>query len=164
MSLGESIIGGLVALFLTFGTAFAGSRFPPDQWYAGLAKPSWNPRNWLFAPVWTLLYFMMAVAAWLVWREHGLVGAAIPLAIFAVQLILNAGWSWIFFGRHHVGLAAVEIMLLWGAIFAVGLAFGRLEPAAGLLLVPYLLWVSFAAVLNFAIWRLNRAAVHRSSG
>jgi tryptophan-rich sensory protein len=164
MSVGESIIGGIAALLLTFGTAFVGTRFPVDQWYAQIAKPTWNPPSWLFAPVWTLLYFMMAVAVWLVWREHGVSGAALPLVIFVVQLALNAAWSWIFFGRHQIGLAATEIMILWAAILGVIAGFWRLEPVSGALLIPYLLWVSFAAALNIAIWRLNKRSPNRASG
>ena len=107
---------------------------------------------------------MMAVAAWLVWREHGVSGAALPLVIFVVQLALNAAWSWIFFGRHQIGLAATEIMILWAAILGVIVGFWRLEPVSGALLIPYLLWVSFAAALNFAIWRLNKRSANRASG
>ena len=164
MSLGEMIGGGAAALLLTFGTAFVGSRFPVDQWYSQIAKPTWNPPNWLFAPVWTLLYLSMAAAAWLVWKEHGLVVAAIPLGLFVMQLLLNAAWSWIFFGRHQIGLAAIEIMILWAAILAVIVTFWPLAPVAGALLIPYLLWVSFAAVLNLAILRLNRQPADRPSG
>jgi translocator protein len=156
MSMAESILGAVVALLLAFGTAFVGSRFPIDEWYFALSKPAWNPPNWIFAPVWTLLYLLMAIAAWLVWREHGLVGAAVPLGFFALQLALNAGWSWIFFGRHQISLAAVEIVILWAAILVTLIGFWALKPLAGGLLVPYLLWVSFAAALNFAIWRLNQ--------
>ena len=106
----------------------------------------------------------MAAAAWLVWKEHGLVVAAIPLDLFVMQLLLNAAWSWIFFGRHQIGLAAIEIMILWAAILAVIVTFWPLAPVAGALLIPYLLWVSFAAVLNLAIWRLNRQPADRPSG
>jgi tryptophan-rich sensory protein len=156
MTAAASIIAALAAMGLTFGTAFVGSRFPVDDWYAGLTKPAWNPPNWLFAPVWTALYLLMAIAAWLVWRESGFSGAAVPLAVFVLQLILNAGWSWIFFGRHEIRLALIEIVILWLAILWTVLAFWRVSPVAGALLVPYLLWVSFASVLNYAIWRLNR--------
>lgn len=129
--------------------------FMPGEWYAGLAKPAWNPPNWLFGPVWTVLYILMAVAAWLVWRRQGLAGAALPLLVFVVQLVLNAMWSWLFFGLQRPGVALAEILVLWVAILVTILLFFRVRSVAGILLIPYLLWVSFAAVLNFTIWRLN---------
>jgi translocator protein len=121
-------------------------------WYAGLAKPSWTPPGWLFGPVWSALYLGMAVAAWLVWRRGE---ALMPLALFAVQLAFNAAWSWLFFGLHNPGLGFLDIVLLWAAIVATLIVFWRRSLVAGLLFVPYLAWVSFAAVLNFAVWRLN---------
>ncbi|HVF27526.1 MAG TPA: TspO/MBR family protein [Pyrinomonadaceae bacterium] len=128
-----------------------------DNWYAALAKPSWNPPNRVFGPVWAILYLMMAIAAWLVWRRKGSVAAAdVPLALFAVQLVLNALWSYLFFGLHRPDLAFAEIVLLWAAILATLLAFRRVIPLAGWLLLPYLLWVTFGAFLNFTIWRLNQ--------
>ena len=150
-----SALGLAVALVLTFSAAFVGSRFPADDWYAGIRKPAWNPPNWLFGPVWGILYLLMAIAAWLVWRKSGFAGAVLPLGLFVVQLGLNAAWSWIFFGRHQLGLALIEILALWGAILATLMAFWRLNPVSGILLVPYLLWVTFAAVLNLTLWRLN---------
>ena len=124
------------------------------SWYATLVKPSWNPPSWLFGPVWTVLYALMGVAGWLVWRRGG---PAIRPALqwFAVQLVLNVGWSAVFFGLQMPGLAFAEILVLWLAIAATLMTSWRVSRAAGILLVPYLLWVSFAAVLNFAIWRLN---------
>jgi tryptophan-rich sensory protein len=122
------------------------------NWYAGLAKPSWTPPSWLFGPVWSILYLSMAVAAWLVWRKGN---ALVPLALFAIQLAFNLAWSWLFFGLHRSGAAFVDIVLLWTAIAATMIAFWRRSPVAGMLFVPYLAWVSFAAVLNFAVWRLN---------
>ena len=150
-----SALGLVVALAVTFSAAYVGSRFPVDDWYAALSKPTWNPPNWLFGPVWGILYLLMAIAAWLVWRKSGFAGAAIPLGIFVLQLGLNAAWSWLFFGRHELGLALIEILVLWGAILGTIIGFWRLNPISGILLVPYLLWVTFAAVLNFTIWRLN---------
>jgi len=150
-----SALGLVVALAATFSAAYVGSRFPVDDWYAALSKPTWNPPNWLFGPVWGILYLLMAIAAWLVWRKSGFAGAAIPLGIFVLQLGLNAAWSWLFFGRHELGLALIEILVLWGAILGTIIGFWRLNPISGILLVPYLLWVTFAAVLNFTIWRLN---------
>jgi tryptophan-rich sensory protein len=155
MSSAKSALGLLVTLALTLSAGFIGSRFPVDNWYAALSKPAWTPPNSLFGPVWGVLYLIIAVAAWLVWRKAGLVGAAIPLAVFALQLLLNAAWSWLFFGLHQVGIALVEIALLWLSIVATIVLFWRLNPASGLLMIPYLLWVSFATALNFAIWRMN---------
>ncbi|WP_165226655.1 TspO/MBR family protein [Aquisphaera insulae] len=124
-------------------------------WYAGLAKPSWNPPAWVFGPVWTALYLGMAVAAWLVWRQGGWAGAARPLSAFGVQLVLNVLWSFVFFGLRRPGLAFGEVLLLWAAIAATMVLFWRRSVAAGALFVPYLAWVTFASVLNFAVWRLN---------
>jgi benzodiazapine receptor len=122
------------------------------NWYAGLAKPSWTPPDWLFGPVWSALYLSMAVAAWLVWRKGN---ALVPLIVFGVQLGFNAAWSWLFFGLHNPSAAFVDIVLLWAVIAATTAVFWRRSLVAGLLFVPYWAWVSFAAVLNFAIWRLN---------
>ena len=125
------------------------------NWYPTLAKPAFNPPNWIFAPVWTALYFMMAVAGWRVWRSDGLRRARWALTLFALQLALNLGWSILFFGMHSIGAALIEIVVLLLAILATALAFWRHDRAAGMLFVPYAAWVAFAAVLNAAIWRLN---------
>jgi tryptophan-rich sensory protein len=147
----------VAACFAAAGLSSLFTRPAISGWYAQLAKPSWTPPAWLFAPVWTLLYLSMAVAAWLVWREHGFTdGAAHALVSFAVQLALNALWSIIFFGWKRKGLAFAEIAVLWLAILTTTLAFCRLTPAAGWLMLPYLAWVAFAAALNFSIWRKNR--------
>jgi tryptophan-rich sensory protein len=140
---------------LSFAAAGVGFRFPPGDWYATLVKPAFNPPAWVFAPVWTLLYLMMGIAAWLVWRERGVPRAAPAFALFLVQLALNAAWSWLFFGLHRIAWALVDLAALWLAIGATLLAFWSHRPLAGLLLVPYFLWVSFAALLNFEFWRLN---------
>jgi len=150
------ILGAVGAIVLTFGAAYVGSRFPVDEWYTALSKPSWNPPNWLFGPVWSVLYILMAISAWLVWREEGLLGAIVPLSIFILQLVLNAAWSWLFFGLHELGIAFVEIVTLWVAIIVNITLFWRLKPISGILLIPYLLWVTFASVLNYTLWRLNR--------
>jgi len=148
---------GLAGWFaLCFGVAAIGAQFMPGEWYAGLKKPSWNPPGWIFAPVWTALYTMMAVAAWLAWRRGGFVGQRPALLLFLLQLFFNALWSWLFFGRHQPALAFVDILLLWLSLLATTVAFWKVNVVAGLLLVPYLLWVSFAAGLNFALWRLNQ--------
>ena len=126
-----------------------------DGWYRTVAKPTWNPPNSVFGPVWTTLFVMMAIAAWLVWRPAGFIAAKVPLLLFTAQLALNVAWSWIFFGLHQPGWAFVEIVFLWAAIAVTMRAFFLRSQFAGCLLVPYLTWVSFATVLNFAIWRLN---------
>ncbi len=135
-----------------------------DGWYDKLNKPSWGPPKWLFAPVWTLLYGLMGVASWLVWRkgqEKRLFGSNKPamqqaLGLYGLQLGLNSLWSILFFGKRRPDLAFFELLALWGVIAATIRAFGRLRPAAALLMAPYLLWTTFAGLLNGAIWLLNR--------
>lgn len=147
----------ILFLALSFGAALVGSQFLPGAWYAALAKPSWNPPSWVFGPVWTVLYVMMAVAAWLVWRTAG--GwrpARLALGLWLVQLILNAAWSWLFFGLRRMDLALAEIVILWIAILGCVILFWRVRPLAGALLLPYLAWVAFAAVLNGTLWWMNR--------
>jgi tryptophan-rich sensory protein len=142
-------------LVVAFGAAALGGATTAGSvrdWYPTIAKPSWNPPGWVFGPVWTVLYALMAVAAWLVWRRAGWCGA---LAWWTVQLALNAAWSPLFFGLHRIDLALVDIVALWAAIVGTTVAFWKVSPLAGGLFVPYLAWVSFAAVLNFTIWRLN---------
>lgn len=147
---------GLAAwLGITFVAAAIGSRFMPGEWYAQLEKPSFNPPSAVFGPVWTVLYVLMGVAAWLVWKRHGFAGARLALSLYLLQLVLNAAWSWLFFGRHAIGLALIDIVVLWVLIAITLIQFWRHRPAAGLLLVPYLLWVSFATALNYAFLRLN---------
>jgi len=126
-----------------------------DTWYAGLRKPPFTPPGWVFAPVWSALYLMMAVAAWLVWRREGLRRAALPLGLFVLQLGLNAAWSALFFGLRNPGAAMIDLALLWMAIFVTAIAFWYRSAFAAWLLMPYLAWVSFAGALNFMIWRLN---------
>ncbi len=151
-------LGLIVFVLVCFGAAGIGSAVTTpriDGWYAALTKPDWNPPNWIFGPVWTTLYLAMAVAGWLVWRQVGVAGARKPLLLFAIQLILNTLWSCLFFGLQNPGLAFTEILLLWAAIAATTVSFWSRSKIAGGLLVPYLAWVNFAAVLNFTIWRLN---------
>jgi benzodiazapine receptor len=147
-----SIVSFLVCCGATFSAAAFGARFGPTAWYEQLTKPTLNPPNWVFGPVWTALYLMMAIAAWLVWRADG---RTQPLGLFAIQLSLNAVWSALFFGLHHPGWALVDIALLWVAVAATLASFWRSNTIAGCLLVPYLAWVTFASYLNFMIWRLN---------
>ncbi len=143
-------------LALCFGAATFGALFMPGEWYAQLRKPSWNPPSWLFGPVWTALYFMMASAAWLVWRRGGFAANLRPLSLFLAQLVFNALWSWLFFGLKNPALAFVDIVCLWLGILMTLLSFWSVHRTAALLLVPYLAWVSFAAVLNWTLWQMNR--------
>jgi len=147
-----------VALAACFGAAAAGGLATSRSvgtWYLTLHKPTWTPPSWLFGPVWTLLYAMMAVAAWLVWRKAGSSARTAALALFGVQLLLNALWSGLFFGLRNPGAAFADIVLLWLALSGTVAVFFRVTAWAGWLLVPYFLWTTFAAVLNFSIWRLN---------
>ncbi|MDH3629419.1 MAG: tryptophan-rich sensory protein [Acidobacteriota bacterium] len=126
------------------------------DWYPFIEKPTWTPPDALFGPVWTVLYIMMGVSAWLVWRASTGTTRRTALLIFALQLGLNSLWSFIFFGFQQPGWAALEIVALWGAIVATMISFRRIRPMAAWLLLPYLLWVSFATALNISIWVLNR--------
>jgi tryptophan-rich sensory protein len=143
-------------LLVCFGAAAIGRLFPPGDWYAALAKPAWNPPAWVFAPVWTALFTSMGVAAWLVWRRGGFVAQRRALSLFLVQLAFNAARSPLFFGLRRPDLAFGEIILLWLAIGLTLREFLHVHRIAGWLLAPYLAWVSFAAVLNFALWRMNQ--------
>lgn len=140
---------------LTFCAALTGLFIQPAGYYAALAKPAWAPPPWIFGPVWTVLYLMMAVAAWLVWREGGWRAQRGPLTLYLVQLVLNALWTPLFFGLRNPGLAFFEIVLLGVAIVLTGRAFRPVSRLAAWMFVPYLIWVVFAAALNFSIWRLQ---------
>ena len=148
-------LGMIGWLLLCFAVAAFGGMFAPGEWYAGLERPAWTPPDWLFAPVSTLLYVMMAIAAWQVWRLTGFREGKAPLSAFIVQLLMNGLWSAIFFGLQAPGLALIWILLLWLAIGVTLFLFSRVSWSASALLLPYLLWVSFAAVLNAAFWWLN---------
>ena len=146
----------IVCIVVCLGAAGLGSLLTAPAlrpWYADLSKPRWTPPNWLFGPVWTLLFVAMAISAWLVWRKFGM--RATLMQLFLLHLLLNVAWSALFFGLRSPGLAFVEIVLLWIAILATSIEFWRAVPAAGWLLLPYLIWVGYAAALNFSIWRLN---------
>ena len=142
-------------LGLTFAAGWVGSRFQPGEWYTHLVQPALTPPGWVFGPVWTILYILMGVAAWLVWQRYGLAGAVWPLGLFILQLILNTLWSYLFFGLKNPGGAFLDIVALWLSILATLIAFWQYYPAAGKLLLPYLLWVTFAVYLNLQFWRLN---------
>ncbi len=127
-----------------------------SSWYAGIVKPSFNPPSWVFAPVWTALFVLMGIALFLVWKRGGEApGAKKAILFFAVQLALNMLWSFLFFGLHSPLLAFIEIIVLWCAIIATIFAYVRVSRPAAYLLVPYLLWVTFAGYLNYTIWMLN---------
>lgn len=145
-----------IFIALTLGCGLAvGLIARPDGWYAALAKPPFNPPNWIFGPVWTTLYVLMGVAAWRVWLHRGDAAARRATALFLVQLTLNVAWSGLFFGLRNPAAAFVEIVALWAAVAATTVAFLRIERTAGTLLLPYLAWITFAAYLNFGIWSLN---------
>lgn len=149
---------GLVGwLLVTFTAAVIGAfaSASAGEFYRELVRPSWAPPGWLFGPVWSVLYACMGIAAWLVWRARGFAGARNALLLFIAQLVVNALWTWLFFVWRLGGLAFAEILLLWVLILATMIAFRRVSTAAAALLVPYLAWVSFAAALTLAMWRLN---------
>ena len=155
-----NIVSLVVALLICYSAAALGSGFTVPglrTWYASLRKPSWNPPNDVFAPVWTVLYGAMAVSLWLVWTDAGFAAGRLALTLFALQLLLNVAWSWLFFARRNPSAAFADIVALWLAIGATALAFAQIDLVAALLLLPYLAWVSFAAALNFAIMRRNPA-------
>ncbi len=143
-------------LLLTFCAPALGVFGMPGEWYAELRKPSWNPPSWVFGPVWTVLYTLMAVAAWLVWWRGGWRHQSRPLMRYLFQLGCNAAWSPLFFGLRRPDLALFDIVVLFVAIAATVAAFARVRRGAAWLLVPYLLWVGFATVLNFTLWWMNR--------
>ena len=148
------LAGWLIVSFIAASIGAAAS-IQAGPFYSQLIRPDWAPPPWVFGPVWTALYALMGVAAWLVWRVGGFRAAQSALTLFLAQLALNALWSWLFFAWHRGALAFVDILLLWALIVATLIAFWRIRALAGALLVPYLLWVSFATVLNHAVWQLN---------
>lgn len=141
----------------SFAAAIGGILFRPGAWYQQLNKPTWGPPDWLFAPVWTLLYVTIAVAGWMIWREADFRDALLPLSVYGIQLLLNAAWSPIFFCLHRIGWALLEMTLLWLSIVTTILLFYQVQAAAATLLVPYLGWVSFAWALNLSLWQHNRS-------
>jgi benzodiazapine receptor len=152
------LVAWLIGSFIAAGIGGAAS-VRAGAFYAQLARPDWAPPSWVFGPVWTVLYALMGIAAWLVWRVGGFRTARSALTIFIAQLALNALWSWLFFGWQRADLAFADIVLLWALILATSIAFWKIRPLAGALLIPYLLWVSFAGALNYSIWQLNSAVL-----
>ncbi|HWA46908.1 MAG TPA: TspO/MBR family protein [Dongiaceae bacterium] len=145
----------LAIVFVVAGIGGAVTAASVDTWYRALAKPAINPPDWIFGPVWTALYILMALAAAVVWRRGAGYERRLAMSFFFAQLALNLGWSCLFFGLHLIGGAFAWLLLLWTAIAGTLIAFWRIDRRAGWLLIPYLAWVSFAGVLNFLIWRLN---------
>lgn len=153
----QQTIGLIVWLIISFAVSAIGAwaSIQAQSFYVELSQPNWAPPGWVFGPVWMVLYAMMAVAAWLVWRRGGFKTCQKSLSLFLFQLILNGLWSWLFFAWHLGAWSWVNIVLLWLAIAVTLVAFWRVEKLAGLLLLPYLLWVGFATALNYAMWQLN---------
>lgn len=162
-STGYQILGLLFWIALCFATAATGAwaSMEASSFYGSLTQPDWAPPAWIFGPVWTTLFAMMAVSSWLVWRKGGLKANAIPLGLFVAQLVLNGLWSWLFFAWHLGGSALADLVVLWMLILGTILAFWRVSRPAALLLVPYIAWVTFAGFLNFSVWQLNPQALGR---
>ena len=150
----RAVLSFLVFLLLVAGASAFGAGFPPGPWYASLNKPPLNPPNWLFGPVWSILYLSIATAGWLIWRSGR--GRELPLTLWGGQLALNALWSLLFFGLHRQGMALIDILALLCLLVITAVAFFRIRPLSGWLMVPYALWVGFAAYLNAGLWYMNR--------
>lgn len=157
LSRNKQIIGFTAWLAVSFVAAAIGAAasIQARSFYTQLVRPDWAPPSGVFGPVWTILYVLMSIAAWLVWRVGGFRVARTAVTLFLMQLAVNALWSWLFFGWHLGALAFADVLLLWVLIVATLAAFWRIKPLAGALLIPYLLWVSFAAMLNYSVWQLN---------
>lgn len=150
-----SLLPFVVVCFTAAGIGSLVTNSSVKTWYSQLNRPAWTPPNWIFAPVWTTLYLMMAISAWLVWRGWNWSAARFALVLFGIQLALNILWSVVFFGWRKVGPAFAEILLLWMMIIATTVAFYPLSLLAAWLLLPYVVWVAFASYLNFRIWQMN---------
>jgi len=153
----KQILGLIGWLVMSFAASAIGAvaSIQAKSFYSLLDQPAWAPPPSLFGPVWTVLYALMAIAAWLVWRSGGLRTNRIAFSFFLGQLVLNALWSWLFFAWHLGALAFADTVFLWLLIIATLVSFWRVRPLAGALLIPYLLWVSFASALNYSVWQLN---------
>ena len=153
----RDVLGLLGWLAVAFAAAAVGAIASANagDFYAALARPSWAPPAYVFGPVWSVLYALMGLAAWLVWRRRGFAGARPALVLFIAQLVANALWSWLFFAWHSGALAFADVLALWCLLVATVVAFHRVTLLAALLLYPYLAWTTFAAALTYTIWRLN---------
>ncbi|MET0394325.1 MAG: TspO/MBR family protein [Chitinophagaceae bacterium] len=155
----NNLVKAIISIAIPLGIGVLGSLFTTpeiDGWFRTLQKPSWNPPDWIFGPVWTLLYVLMGIAFFLVWKAERQTGKSTAFCLYVIQLVLNLGWSFVFFNRHEIGWALAEIAVLWLFILLTIFSFARFHKAAAWLLVPYISWVSFAAILNYTIWQLNR--------
>jgi tryptophan-rich sensory protein len=152
-------VAGLIFFFLAcFSAALPGAYFRPGEWYEGIAKPNWRPPNWVFGPAWAVLFTTIAIAGWRVWSKSPETDVSVALTIYFVHLLLNAAWSWLYFGLRRIDLAFYEILVLWASILAMIIAFHPIDETASLMLLPYLAWVTFASTLTFATWRMNRVS------
>jgi len=148
----------LISILIALLAGFIGSLFTTSSistWYTFINKPLFSPPNWIFAPVWSFLYVLMGISAFLIWQKRDNLKIKLAMIFYGIQLVLNTLWSIIFFGMHNPGLALLEILILWVFISITLIEFYRINKTAGLLFIPYLLWVSFASILNYAIWILN---------
>jgi translocator protein len=150
-----SLLPFVVVCFVAAGIGSLATRSSVKSWYRELRRPDWTPPDWVFGPVWTALYVMMAISAWLVWRETSAATARSALVLFGIQLVLNVLWSVVFFGLKWVGAAFGEVLLLWMMLIATAVSFYPLSLLAAWLLIPYIAWVGFASYLNFRIWQMN---------
>jgi len=149
-------IGAIGWLALTLLAAWLATWLMPDEWYQALSKPGWNPPNKLYVPVWIVVYALMGAAAWLIWKQAGMMGNIIPLSLFIVQLVLQVAWSWLLFGRHRLGQALIDILAVWVLLLVTLVLFWGVSPLAGILLIPSLAWASFASALTWIVWQKNR--------
>jgi benzodiazapine receptor len=153
----KQVLGLILWLFITFFAAGIGTIASSKAgiFYQQLIRPEWTPPSWLFAPVWTILYLLMGIDAWLVWRVQGFRAARISLSLYIIQLAVNALWTWLFFIWRQGQISFIEIIILWILILCTLIAFWRVRMINGILLIPYLAWVSFATVLTYVTWKLN---------
>ncbi len=152
---GRDLIGLVTFVLLCFGVSILGARATVPAlrpWYETLAKPPWTPPGWVFGPIWTILYPLIAISGWTIWREGR---SRVAVLLFLLQLALNAAWPWLFFGQRRPDWAFVDVVVLLVVLVATVVVFYRLRRRAAFLLLPYLAWVLFAAALNLAVWRLN---------
>jgi tryptophan-rich sensory protein len=149
------LLGLAFWIVLTFSVAAFASQFEPGEWYPNILKPAWTPPGWLFGPVWGMLYLSMSISAWLVWRQRYKKRVLLPLIFYLMQLAVNGLWSWMFFGSQWIDLALFDLIVLVILVATTMVMFLRIRKSAGLMLLPYLLWISFAAALNLQIWRMN---------
>ncbi|GGB33633.1 sensory protein TspO [Roseibium aquae] len=146
------MLSAIVIAVMVFATATTGGIFKPGDWYLSLRKPIWTPPSWAFPVVWTILYCMIGYSGWLVWQQQGL---GIAMAVWTLQLVLNAAWSWIFFGLKRMDIAFIDVCFMWAAIVVYIIAAWPVSPTASLLFVPYLVWTTIAATLNRVVWQMN---------